>query len=136
MSASRDEEKPRLERFDGSDPASYKRWRRKAELMLMALPTTMAKEKWGPKLCEFISGEAEDAIEGIAVNKLVAEEGYKLIFEVLDARYADLEQDSLQKYQNEYFFGAQIKAGETYRNLTIRVDTAYRNLQEVKVATR
>ena len=136
MSASRDEEKPRLERFDGSDPASYKRWRRKAELMLMALPTTMAKEKWGPKLCEFISGEAEDAIEGIAVNKLVAEEGYKLIFEVLDARYADLEQDSLQKYQNEYFFGTQIKAGETYRTLTIRVDTAYRNLQEVKVATR
>ncbi|CAE7637419.1 PCSK5 [Symbiodinium sp. CCMP2592] len=131
--ASRDDERPRLERFDGSDPASYKRWRRKAELMLLALPSTMAKEKWGPKLCEFLHGEAEEVCEGISLEKLVSDTGYRLILETLDARYADLEQDALQKYLNEYFFKTQIKAGETYRNLTIRVDTAYRNLQEVKV---
>ncbi|OLP99609.1 hypothetical protein AK812_SmicGene17808 [Symbiodinium microadriaticum] len=71
MSVSLDEDKPRPERFDGSDPASYKRWRRKAELMLMALPSTMAKEKWGPKLCEYLGGEAEEVVEGIAVSKLI-----------------------------------------------------------------
>ena len=131
--ANRDEERPRLERFDGSDPASYKRWRRKAELMLLALPSTIAREKWGPKLCEFLYGEAEEVCEGIPLDKLTGDAGYKLIFETLDARYADLEQDAMQKYLNEYFFKTQIKAGETYRNLTIRLDTAYRNLQEVNV---
>ena len=76
MSVSLDEDKPRPERFDGSDPASYKRWRRKAELMLMALPSTMAKEKWGPKLCEYLGGEAEEVVEGIAVSKLIKEDGH------------------------------------------------------------
>ena len=102
-------------------------------LMLLALPSTIPKEKWGAKLCEFLYGEAEEVCEGIPLEKLTSEGGYKLIFETLDSRYADLEQDAMQKYLNEYFFRTQIKAGETYRNLTIRVETAYRNLQEVKV---
>ncbi|CAE7801864.1 rluD [Symbiodinium sp. CCMP2592] len=133
MSGSRDEERPRLERFDGSDPASYRKWRRRAELMLLALPSTVSKDRWGPKLCEYLTGEAEEACEGITVAKLTGDDGYKLIFEVLDSRYGDLEQDVMQKYLSEFFFKTQIKAGESYRNLTIRADTAYRNLQEVGV---
>ena len=104
-----------------------------AELLLLALPTIVGKERWGPRLCEFLAGEAEEACEGISVAKLTGEDGYKQIFEVLDSRYADLEQDVMQKYLSEYFFKTQIKAGESYRNLTIRADTAYRNLQEVGV---
>ena len=58
-SSSKDEERTKLERFDGTEPSTYKKWRRKAELMLLSLPTTYEKNRWGPKLCEYISGEAE-----------------------------------------------------------------------------
>ena len=132
--ASRDDERPKLDRFDGSDVAAYRKWRRKAELMLMALPSTIGKEKWGAKLCEYLHGEAEEVAEGVELEKVMSEGGHKLIFNLLDARYGDLETDALQKYLNEYFFKIQIKPGETYRNLMIRVETAYRNLQEVKVS--
>ena len=132
--ASRDDERPKLDRFDGSDVAAYRKWRRKAELMLMALPSTIGKEKWGAKFCEYLYGEAEEVAEGVELDKVMSEGGHKLIFNLLDARYGDLETDALQKYLNEYFFKIQIKPGETYRNLMIRVETAYRNLQEVKVS--
>ncbi|CAE7257454.1 GIP [Symbiodinium microadriaticum] len=126
--ASRDDERPKLDRFDGSDVAAYRKWRRKAELMLMALPSTIGKEKWGAKFCEYLYGEAEEVAEGVELDKVMSEGGHKLIFNLLDARYGDLETDALQKYLNEYFFKIQIKPGETYRNLMIRVETAYRKL--------
>ena len=50
----------KLEKCDGTQPASYRRWRRKAELMLLALPNTFTKDRWGAKLCEYLAGEAEE----------------------------------------------------------------------------
>lgn len=76
MSGSKDEDKVRLERYDGTEPAVYKRWRRKAELMLLALPTTFEKSRWGPKLCEYLSGEAEELIERLSITDLCKDDGY------------------------------------------------------------
>ena len=45
----KEDERPKLERFDGSQPSSYRRWRRKAELMLLALPNTYTKDQMGCK---------------------------------------------------------------------------------------
>ena len=50
MSGSKDDENVRLERFDGTKPAVYKRWRRKAELMLLALTTTFQLRGGGRSL--------------------------------------------------------------------------------------
>ena len=49
------EERVALEPFDGSDPSAYRRWRRRAQLMLAALPTTVGKGQAGGKayaVCE------------------------------------------------------------------------------------
>eukprot|EP00439_Symbiodinium_sp_Y106_P036610 s194_g4.t1 len=59
---------------------------------------------WGAKLGEFL-------------HKLISERGHKQIFQTSDGRFADLEQDAMQKCLNEYFFKTQVKAGETFRNL-------------------
>ena len=51
------------------------------------------------------------------LHKLISERGHKQIFQTSDGRFADLEQDAMQKCLNEYFFKTQVKAGETFRNL-------------------
>ncbi|CAK9103798.1 unnamed protein product [Durusdinium trenchii] len=77
----------RLERFDGSDPSLYKRWRRRAALMIISLPNTYPAEKYGPKLVEFLSGEAELAVEHIPIEDLAKSGGERLVFKALDERY-------------------------------------------------
>ncbi|CAE7675017.1 GIP [Symbiodinium sp. CCMP2456] len=126
----KDDERPKLERFDGSDPSMYRRWRRKAELMLLALPNTYTKDRWGAKLLEYVSGEAEEVCESLPLDKLTKEEGHKMIFEALDERYKELDKESLHKHLQEYFYGLKIRPGESYRNLTVRLDTSYRRLKE------
>ncbi|CAE7033038.1 unnamed protein product, partial [Symbiodinium sp. CCMP2456] len=106
---------------------------RKAELMLMALPNTYSKEKWGAKLMELLSGEAEEVCETIPVEKLIKEGGHELVLKALDDKYQELEKDALHKHLTEYFYGVSIKGGETYRNLMVRLETSYRRLQEHKV---
>ena len=129
----KDEERPKLERFDGSQPSSYRRWRRKAELMLLALPTTYTKDRWGAKLLEYVSGEAEEVCEGLALEKITKEDGHKLIFDALDGRYRELEKEALHNHLHEYFYELKIRPGESYRNMTVRLDTSYRRLQEHSV---
>ncbi|CAE7298082.1 GIP [Symbiodinium sp. CCMP2592] len=116
----KDEERPKLERFDGSQPSMYKRWRRKAELMLLALPTQR-------------TGEAEDVCEAIPLDKITKEGGHALILEALDGRYKELAKEALHNHLQEYFYGLQIKSGESYRNMMVRMDTSYRRLQEHSV---
>lgn len=43
-------EKAKLEVFDGSQPEKFRLWKRRAQLMIASLPSTMSKEKHGPKL--------------------------------------------------------------------------------------
>ena len=126
----KDEDKVRLERFDGTEPAGYKRWRRKAELMLMALPTTFEKTRWGPKLCEFISGEAEELVEHLTVDELCKEDGYQKVLEALDEKYQKRKQEEAQTYLREYFYKCVIKQGETYRQFIVRLETTYRHLSQ------
>eukprot|EP00435_Cladocopium_sp_Y103_P023289 s3061_g5.t1 len=128
--ATKDEDKVRLERFDGTEPAVYKRWRRKAELMLLALPTTFEKTRWGPKLCEFISGEAEELVEHLTVEELCKEDGYQKVFEALDEKYQKRKQEEAQTYLREYFYKSVIKQGETYRQFIVRLETTYRHLTQ------
>ena len=87
LTTTKDEDKVRLERFDGTEPAGYKKWRRKAELMLLALLTIFEKTRWGPKLCKFILGEAEELVEYLTMEKLCKEDGYQKVLEALDKKY-------------------------------------------------
>ena len=81
-----DEYHKKLDTFDGTDPASYRRWRRRAELHLRALPTTFSKERWGPKLLEYVQGEAEELFEDVSLDKLTSEDGHVLVFQILDEK--------------------------------------------------
>ena len=91
----------KLETFDGSDPSAYRRWRRRAELHLLALPSTFTKERWGPKLLEYVSGEAEDLLEDIPMADLTKDDGHMRVFKVLDEKYKDLKQDEMHKALRE-----------------------------------
>ncbi|CAE7879526.1 GIP, partial [Symbiodinium microadriaticum] len=104
-----------------------------AELMLLALPTTYTKDRWGAKLLEYVSGEAEEVCEGLALEKITKEDGHKLIFDALDGRYRELEKEALHNHLHEYFYELKIRPGESYRNMTVRLDTSYRRLQEHSV---
>lgn len=54
-----------------------RKWRRRARLFLMALPTNILEKKWGAKLLERLSGEAEELLE--AVDEITKESGWKLV---------------------------------------------------------
>ena len=98
------EDDRKVEIFDGSDASQYRRWRRRAELHLLALPTTFNKERWGPKLLEWVSGEVEELLEDISAEKLREEDGYTLVFKALDDKYRDLKQDEMHRALREYFY--------------------------------
>lgn len=132
-SSSKDEERTKLERFDGTEPSTYKKWRRKAELMLLSLPTTYEKSRWGPKLCEYISGEAEELIEHLTISQLCNEDGYAKVLEALDEKYQKTKQMETQTYLKEYFYKSVIKQGETYRQFVVRLETVYRHLSANKI---
>ena len=83
----KDEDKLRLGNFDGSDPSLYKKWRRRAELHLLGLPSTVETEKLGPSLLEYAKGEAEEALEDLPISKITEEDGYKDILGILDQKY-------------------------------------------------
>ncbi|CAE7765863.1 unnamed protein product [Symbiodinium sp. CCMP2456] len=99
--AGKDDERPKLERFDGTVPSMYRRWKRKAQLMLLALPTTYTKDRWGAKLMEYVAGEAEEVCETLPLDKLVKEGGHELVFQALDAKYQELQKDALHKHLTE-----------------------------------
>ena len=120
----------RLEKFDGSDPSLYRRWKRRAALSLVALPSTFAAEKLGPKLMESLSGEAELAVEHIPLEDLCKSGGERLIFAALDERYKALEKDEMAEALREYFQELTVKPGELMKNFVTRLATAERKLQE------
>ncbi|CAK9019993.1 unnamed protein product [Durusdinium trenchii] len=124
----------RLERFDGSDPSLYKRWRRRAALMIIGLPNTYPAEKHGPKLIEFLAGEAELAVEHIPVEDLAKSGGEKLVFKALDDRFKPLEKDDMNEALKEFFFETSIRSGETMKAFITRFMTVERKLQEQGVA--
>ncbi|CAE7941497.1 unnamed protein product [Symbiodinium sp. KB8] len=101
--------------------------------MLLALPNTYTKDRWGAKLLEFLAGEAEEVCEALPLDKIIKEGGHTLILEALDERYKELQKEALHNHLQEYFYGLQIKPGETFRNMMVRLDSAYRRLREHSV---
>ena len=127
-SGGRDDEKTtKLETFSGVTQ-EYKRWRRRAELHLLGLPTTVGKTKWGPRLLEALSGEAWELLESIPIKDIIAEDGYELVFKTLDGKYAERAQDELQRALREFFYTVVIKPGEEFRAFIVRLETSYRLL--------
>ena len=120
----------RLERFDGSDPTLYKRWKRRAALMLISLPLTYAASKLGPKLMEYIGGDAELAVEHLKVEDIAKTGGEQEIFRVLDERYMPLEKDDMSEALKGYFFETQFRGGESMKNFCTGVATSHRKLQD------
>ena len=59
MASTGSDDRVALESFDGSEPGACRKWKRRAQLMLAALPNTVPKEKLGPRLMQVIKGEAE-----------------------------------------------------------------------------
>lgn len=67
-----------LDTFTGADASEYRKWRRKAQLYLMALPTNIPEKKWGAKLLEHLSGEAEELLEAVEIDEITKESGWTL----------------------------------------------------------
>ena len=123
----------KLDRYDGSDPSIYKRWRRRATIMLMSLPNTYPPEKHGAKLMEYLTGDAEQACEYIDLDELGKEGGEKLVLKALDERYKPLEKDDLAEALREYFYEVSVKNGEQLKNFVTRLTTASRKLEQQSV---
>ena len=126
-------DRQKLECFDGTQPERYRMWKRRAQLMIQSLPSTMSEKKFGPKLMSYVAGEAESALEHIPVDKLCTDGGDKLIWEVLDERYGMQDIDLMQTALKTYFYDLTIRNGETYRQFMVRYEAARRKLEEVKV---
>ena len=127
------DERSTPEAFDGTNPVAYKRWKRRAQLTLAALPTTVPKEKWGPRLLHYIKGFAELVCETLPVEKLCEEKGEQLIFELLDDKYRPQPQDLLHKALKEFFYELQVKPSEPYQQFLARFYHASRRLVELDI---
>ena len=123
----------RIERFDGNDPSQYRRWKRRARLMLASLPNTVPKEKYGPRLMEFIKGEAEILLETLDIDKICKEGGDDAIFKVLDEKYGPQPVDLLNTAFKTFFYELHIHSGETYMQFHARFTSAIRLLEEQEV---
>ena len=136
--ASLSEEKGRIESFDGSDPGMYRRWKRRAQLMLAALPSTVSEAKYGPRLMEFIKGEAETLLEQIPVDDLTQTGGDKKIWAILDEKFGPQPRDLLQLALRGFFYELQVKPSETFPQFLARFDSANRLLveQEIKLPSQ
>ena len=128
-----DHEKNKVDVFDGTNPASYRMWKRRAQLMLASLPSTISEKKYGPKLMCYISGEAEALLESLSVEKICQEGGDQEIWKLLDAKYGPQPLDLLQTALRTFFHELQVKPGEHCRQFVVRFEAARRKLEEQEV---
>ena len=134
MAASLDrDDRSKLDVFDGTDHGQYRTWKRRAQLMLAGLPSTVASAKHGARLMEFVKGEAEQLLDTLDVEDLIKEGGAKLIFETLDAKYMPQPRDLLQAALRGFFYELSIKSGESYPQFFARFDAQVRKLREQEV---
>ena len=59
-----------LETFPGENSGEYLRWRRGAELYLLGLPTHVPEKKWGARLIEHLTGEAEEVVAFMSIEDI------------------------------------------------------------------
>ena len=123
----------KLDIFDGTDPSTYRQWKRRAQLMLASLPSTISDKKFGPKLMGFITGEAEALLESLPVEKIWQEKGEEEIWKLLDEKYLPQTIDLLQESMKLFFQELQVKPGESYKQFLVRFDHAQRKLESLEV---
>ena len=92
-----------IEFFDGTDATLYKTWKRKAQVKLLGLPTTIPKHKFAVKVLESLAGEAADLFENYDLDELHKDDAEKIIWKVLDAEYLPKEQNEMPKAMDEFF---------------------------------
>ena len=85
--------------------------------MLPSLPSTYAKEKLGPKLCEIVSGEAEELVEHLPISEIIKKGCENKILELLDEKYKTLKRDDMHTALKEFFYKLEVEQGEHYRQL-------------------
>ena len=134
MSQAGSDDRVLLESFDASDPGAYSKWKRRAQLMLVALPNTVPKEKLGPRLMPVIKGEAEQLCERIPVEDLCSEGGDVKVFKLLDQKYGTRPVVLLHTALKTYFYELMIKPSESYQQFMARSATAVRLLEEQEVS--
>ena len=97
-------------------------------MYLLGLPTNVPEKKWGARLIEHLTGEAEEVVEFMSIEEITKDNGWKLVFKALDEKYKELDKHELQRVMKEYFYTINIKEGESYRNFIIRLENAYKGL--------
>lgn len=127
------EEKTRIDIFDGTKPGGDRLWKRRAQLMIAGLPSTVSDKKYGPRLMEFIKGEAETLLESISVEDLTKTGGDVRIWEVLDEKYGPQPRDLLQHAMKNFFYDLQVRPSETFTQFLARYAAALRLLKEQAV---
>lgn len=130
--SSADDTRSKLEVFDGSISGNYRLWKRRARLLIAGLPTTVPEAKNGPRLMEFIKGEAACLLESLDVSELTKKAGDKLIWDVLDEKYVPMPRDLLQQAMI-FFYDLQVRPSETYVQFLARFDAANRLPREQQV---
>ena len=103
MASTGSDDRVALESFDESEPGAYRKWKRRAQLMLAALPNTAPKEKLGPRFMQGIKGEAEQLCERIPVEDLCSEGGDLKVFKLLDEKFGPRPVDLLHTALKTFF---------------------------------
>lgn len=98
--------------------------------MLASLPTNVPEAKHGPRLMEYVKGEAEILLEAIPVEDLTKAGGDKKIWALLDDKYGPQPRDLMQQALKGYFYDLQVKQSETYVQFLARYEAANRKLVE------
>ena len=114
--------------FDGSVEI-YKEWRRRAELWQMS--TKLDPVKRGAKLVSVLTGAAWDALRHVPMNELASEEGSKLVFDTLDAIFADPSDVSLVEATDDALYLTVRQAQEELVAFQSRLDSKFRRLEAV-----
>ena len=117
----------------GTKPGEYRLWKRRAQLMIAGLPSTVSEKKYGPRLMEFIKGEAETLLENISVEDLMKTGGDERIWEILDEKYGPQPRDLLQHAMKNFFYDLQVRPSETFTQFLARFAAAMRLLKEQAV---
>ena len=67
-------------------------------------------------------------MEDLPLEKIMAEDGYKTVFSILDEKYQNLKEDEMFQALREYFYTVNVRSGESFRNFIAREDNVYRRL--------
>ena len=126
MASTGSDDRVALQSCDGSEPGAYRRWKRRAHLLLAAFPKT---DKLGPRLMPVIKGEAEQLCELIPVEDLCSKGADFKVFKLPDGKYGPWLVDLLHTALKTFFYELMIKPSEAYQEFVARFAKAVRLLR-------